>query len=382
MSNNEKRKTDICILHDDSETLATWIRELNVLKQGLGGALSGHITGVDSGIAPVIFIDAATEGWQEWAQGLDRDDKSVILVIQENDFLPNAADLKHADDLLVYPFRMAEVLSVYRHHHYRLAQQQLMTEVVEAEMAMNDANQTLERILQSKTPRRHQNIKGIQVMSRHLSGLKPGGDYFDIFESDKRDFVNLLLVDSSTYGISAALLGMILSSSARIANDAQLSTSDWVRTIYNELKVTLGESGHFSVFFGRINRRDFSLHYQLYGSIAAFKVEKDGVSTSLMKHGEAITESKAPANAAETVVTLNPKDRLVLLSDGFVSGVGEFHLHKIFSEKLEQEPFSLVNELSFQIKSKLNKGETFPGEDCSAIVIDVENRVLRLAPTG
>ena len=382
MSNRERKKTDVCCLADP-KTLALWTKELNVLKQSMGSAFSGNISSVETGIAPIILVDAEKEGWQDWVQDLDREGKSVILVVQEKDFLPNTADLKHADDLLVYPFRMAEFLSVYRHHHFRLAHQQLMTEVQEVEETMSEANVTLERILQAKTPKRHHNIKGIQVMSRHLSGLKPGGDYFDVFESDKRDFVNMLLVDSSTYGISAALLGMILSSSARIANDAQLSTADWVRTIYNELKVTLGEQGHFSVFFGRINRRDFSLHYQLYGSVEVFKVEKDGTSERLDKQGEAITESKAPgAEVKEAVVQLNPKDRLVLLSDGFVNGVGEFHLQKIFSEKLEQEPFNLVNELSFQIKSKLNKGETFPGEDCSAIVIDVENRVLRLAPTG
>ena len=80
---------------------------------------------------------------------------------------------------------------------------------------------------------------------------------------------------------------------------------------------------------------------------------------------------------------MNPKDRLVLLSDGFVNGVGgEFNLQKIFHERIEQDPFSLVNELSFQIKSKLLASDAFPGEDCSAIVIDIESRVLRLAPAS
>ena len=378
-----KKGTNFCCLTKNTETLSLWIRELTILKQGLGSAINGSISGIETELAPIILVDAKKENWQASIRDLDREDKSVVLVIDEKDFLPNSADLKHVDDLLVYPFRMAEVLSVHRHHHFRQAQHALMTEVKEVEASMSDANQVLERIVQAKTPKRHQGIKGIQVMSRHLSGLKPGGDYFDIFESDKKDFVNLLLVDSSNYGISAAFLGMILSSSARIANDAQLSTSDWVKTIYQELKVTLGEQGHFSVFFGRINRRDFSLHYQLFGSIEAFKVEKEGQSHRLNKHGLAISDQQAPAEAKEEVIQLNPKDRLVLLSDGFVNGVGgEFRLQKIFSEKLEQEPFALVNELSFQIKSKLSPGETFPGEDCSAIVIDVENRVLRLAPTG
>ena len=220
-------------------------------------------------------------------------------------------------------------------------------------------------------------------MSKHLSGLKPGGDYFDVFESAKKDFVNVLLVDSSTYGISAALLGLILSSSAKIANDAQLSTADWIRIIYNELKISLGDQGHFSVFFGRLNRKDLVLHYQLFGSIEAFVVEKGGITHNLQRHGKQMSAKNIPEYGQEKTVQLNPKDRLILLSDGFVKGVGgEFYVQKIFQERMNQDPFAIVNELSFQIKAKLSPGETFPGEDCSAIVLDIDSRVLRLAPTG
>jgi hypothetical protein len=147
--------------------------------------------------------------------------------------------------------------------------------------------------------------------------------------------------------------------------------------------VTLGEGGHFSVFFGRLSRKVFSLHYQMYGSVEAFVVEKDGVTHPLQKNGNQIDSQNAPIDGTEKVVSLNPKDRLVLLSDGFVNGVGgHFQIQKLFEERIEQEPFALVNELSFQIKSKLTHGETFPGEDCSAIVVDVDHRVLRLAPAS
>ena len=136
-------------------------------------------------------------------------------------------------------------------------------------------------------------------------------------------------------------------------------------------------------FFGRVNRRDFTLHYQLHGSIEAYVVQKNGTCARLEKQGAQIHSAAEPHVTQEQVLQLNPKDRIVLLSDGFVNGVGgELQLQKIFQDKLEREPFTLVNELAFQIKSKLTQGETFPGEDCSAIVVDVENRVLRLAPVG
>ena len=162
-----------------------------------------------------------------------------------------------------------------------------------------------------------------------------------------------------------------------------MNASHWIQAIYKELKITLGEQEHLSLFFGRFNRRDFSLHYQIYGTCEAFIVEKSGEVHHLEKHGRRMNAQHEPMEAFEKVIHLNPKDRVVLLSDGFVNGVGgEFLLQKIFHDKLDKDPFTLVNELAYQIKSKLVPGETFPGEDCSAIVIDVENRVLRLAPTG
>ncbi|NDG83793.1 MAG: hypothetical protein EBX52_02000 [Proteobacteria bacterium] len=334
-------------------------------------------------IGEIILVDAARSDWKSWVGGLSRSGKSVVLVLDHAQILPGAGDLALVDDLLVSPFRTAEVISVLRHHHQKMAMESLMQE---SSLVLSDAqvaNTLLERILLERTPRRFSGIKGIRVMSRHLSGLKPGGDYFDVFESEKKDFVNFLLVDSSNYGISSALLGMILSSSARIASSANLPPAHWVRAIFTEIKTALGEKGHFSIFFGRLNRRDFSLHYQLHGSIESFLLQASGKGSRLRKHGPEIHSASDPGSLEEFVIQLEPKDRLVLLSDGFVSGSGgEAGLERLFCEKHEQDPFFLVNELAFQIKSKLSPGETFPGEDCSAVVIDVENRVLRLAPAG
>ena len=365
----------IQLLGRDEKTTHFWTAELKTLQNGVGGALNDF--------SKIVFVDAHREDWEEEVAKINRETHSVVLILEEGDFLPQAKAIQAADDLLVYPFRIAEVLSVYKHHQVRASQAEVFAEVKLAQEDVANANGMLERILYAKSPKRYTNLKGLQVMSKHLSGLKPGGDYFDVFESQKKDFVNLLLVDSSTYGISAAFLGLILSSSARIANDAALSTADWVKTIFEELKVTLGDQGHFSVFFGRLNRKDFSLHYQLYGTIEAYVVDKEGSCQVMQKNGKRISGASAPADGFEKVITLNPKDRLVLLSDGFVNGIGgEFHLQELFQARLNQEPFALVNELSYQIKSKLSPGETFPGEDCSAIVIDIDQRVLRLAPTG
>ena len=375
------------ILAKDQKTKDLWTRELKTLQRGVGDALGkmgeeNELTHQGS-LSSIILVDVNRSSWQAEVQSFDRSQFSVVLVMDEKEFLPPASALENVDDVLVYPFRMAELLSKVRAHYSRHYHRQAVDEMKLAQEDMHEVNQVLERILHVKTPKMYTGIKGVEIMSRHLSGLKPGGDYFDIFESEKKDFVNILLADSSSYGVSSALLGMILSSSAKIASDANMNTAAWIRAIYEEMKITLGDQEHLSIFFGRIDRRSFALHYQLYGSIEAFVVEKSGEVNTLEKHGRRINAKSEIKDEFEKTIHLDPKDRIVLLSDGFVNGVGgEFSLQKIFHDKIEKEPFELVNELAFQIKSRLVAGETFPGEDCSAIVIDVDQRVLRLAPTG
>ena len=378
-----KKEIFVGILCRDSSVEGVWKSELKTLLRTLTGDQAPKVHPVRDSLSDLILIDAGRKDWEGWVKDLDREGKSIVLVVDEIDPLPRAEFLSLVDDVVTSPFRAASVLSILRHHHHRKNSGELLEESREVMRELESANRVLENILQTKTPRRFNGLKGIQVMSKHLSGLKPGGDYFDLFESDKKDFVNFLLVDSSNYGISAALLGMILSSSAKIASASQTPSSHWVKAIFEAISLTLGDSGHFSVFFGRMNRRDFSLHYQMYGSVEAFVVNRDGVSQKLGKHGLAISNQSKPVSEEESVVHLQPKDRLVLLSDGFVGGAGgEHRLTRLFSDQSNNDPFALVNELTFQIKSKLSPGETFPGEDCTAIVIDIENRILRLAPTG
>jgi sigma-B regulation protein RsbU (phosphoserine phosphatase) len=365
------------------ETEKEWRSTLRTFLRSVTGDPSIRVGSVTDEMNPITFVDSGKSDWQSWARGFDRAGRSLVLVVDEKDMLPKGEDLALVDDVLVYPFRVSEILSMVRHHFQKRELEEIREESGKVLSELFEANQLIEKVIQARTPSRFTGIKGIQVMSRHLSGLKPGGDYFDLFESESKDFLNILLVDSSSYGISAALLGMILSSSAKIASSAHLSAHHWVKSIYEELKVTLGEQGHFSLFFGRLNRRDYSLRYQSYGSIEGYHLSKSGSHVRLEKTGDAISNRNLPGEEAERVIYLEPNDRVVLLSDGFVKGVGgEVILSRLFSEKQEQEPFALVNELTFQIKSKLSPGETFPGEDCSAIVFDIESRVLRLAPVG
>jgi serine phosphatase RsbU (regulator of sigma subunit) len=374
------------VYSDNLKTSQQWISEIRAFQRTLFPALGESIYRAQDQIFPVIFIDHESKSWQDWVISFDRTEITLILVVEDHNVVPNTNDLKLVDEVLVHPFRMMDLLSLVRRHHSKLNQKQtnqkFLEQVAAAQEVVDEANKIVEKVLFQKTPKRFTGIKGVSIASRHLSGLKPGGDYFDVFESKNNEFVNFMLADSSSYGLSSALLGMILSSSARLASDVQMNPSQWIQAIVSELKVQLGTQDHLNVFFGRLNKKTFSLSYQLYGSIEAFVMNSAGQSLRLEKNGGRIG-SDFIATDREQQIVLNPKDRVVLLSDGFVHGVGGEHaLNQVFNQQSNQDPFHLVNELSYQIKSKLGADDIFPGEDCSAIVIDVESRLLRLAPVG
>lgn len=375
--------TGMSLYIKDQKKSEVWIRELSALQKTSGYAIGQEVALVTDVLYPIILVDAQSNDWQKWVETLDRSGKSVILVLEEGAPVPSRDDFSLIDDVIQLPFRMLDLASKWRAHQQRIQLHQLEEELRHSQMAIGEASQLLEQIQKAHSPQRFSNLKGIRVQSRHLSGLKPGGDYFDIFESDRKDFLNILVADSSSYGLSSALLGAILSSSAKIANDAHMSPMQWVNAISSEIKKTISKEDELSLFFARLNRIDFSLHYTLCGAVEVFKMSQNGEIEWFEKTAGKISSQQENLQHAEKVVRLNPKDRILIVTDGFVHGLGGLEsLKQLLQQKKEQDAFHTINELGFLIKSKLKEGETFPGEDCSAMVIDVESRVLRLAPTG
>jgi hypothetical protein len=85
-----------------------------------------------------------------------------------------------------------------------------------------------------------------------------------------------------------------------------------------------------------------------------------------------------PARGTGSEITLEPEGRLALISDGFVeSAGGPAAALAILQEFRLREPADFVNELVFRVKSKLTEEADMPAQDCTAVVLDVDARVLR-----
>jgi serine/threonine protein phosphatase PrpC len=76
---------------------------------------------------------------------------------------------------------------------------------------------------------------------------------------------------------------------------------------------------------------------------------------------------------------LNPEDRLVLVSDGFceVAG-GQKALNQLLNSFRNADAKDLLNELVFIVKRRFTDPEDMAEQDCSALVFDIDSKILRL----
>ena len=111
--------TIISLLCRNSEVETLWKSELKTHFKIFGSTNPVRIVSVKEELSELIFIDSKKEGWQGFVRDLDREGKSLVLVIEESDLIPMAQDLGYVDDLLVAPFRGAELMSIIRHHFIR-----------------------------------------------------------------------------------------------------------------------------------------------------------------------------------------------------------------------------------------------------------------------
>ena len=78
--------------------------------------------------------------------------------------------------------------------------------------------------------------------------MKAGGDHFDLAESKDGQQLSLLLSDSSSYGLSSAVLSTVMRVMVRLSSEESRSAVETVGRIQEEFKATLTEKDGFRFF--------------------------------------------------------------------------------------------------------------------------------------
>jgi sigma-B regulation protein RsbU (phosphoserine phosphatase) len=208
---------------------------------------------------------------------------------------------------------------VYVYFTAKLEQRNLeLQKAVASERAQRDLALTeLERareVQQGLLPRTLPTVPGFQIASHFEPARVVGGDYFDIIKlSDSK--LGVCIADVAGKSISAALLMANVQATVR-AFASDVASPAWVCSRVNAVLCNNIARGKFVTFFyGVLDSGLHRFHYCSAGHVPPILVRADGRSEPLECQG-AVLGVFPDWKYSDSLVQLEPGDRLVLFTDG------------------------------------------------------------------
>ncbi len=234
----------------------------------------------------------------------------------------------------------------------------------------------LKKIHKALVPTEIPNMAGFEFSRKFLYGSKTGGDYFDIFEHEDRLKFGILLSSSSGYAMSALFLSLILKVSHLIEAKKGLSPDKMIEKISAELKDIASSKDHAHVFYGVVDRRNYTLELCVVGQIHGFLQSPTESLKLISSNSDPLGPQFSPTFKSISV-DLESKARLVLLSDGVTKVLSIDEISKLLNQLDKQQVHDVRNELLYQCQKKTDLEN--PINDQTVVVMEVKDRVIKLA---
>ncbi len=239
-------------------------------------------------------------------------------------------------------------------------------------------------IQKALVPTEFPNIPGFEFSTKFVPSAVSGGDYFDIFEHEDKFRFGIVVANSSGYSMSALFLSVLLKMTGQLEARRGASPDRMLEMMAKELVPNIEAGDQASVFYGVVDRRSFDFAYSSAGKIVGLlysygtgKLQRLESGIEPFNHGFAST-------LASTTVALNPRDRIILCSDGILKIAnakgevfGEERLFKAILGAPRLGVHELRNEIFYQAE-KFAQGNEIP-QDVTVIVTEVKDRVIKLA---
>jgi len=349
----------------------------------------------------LLLTRADWEGVHSWVPRLPRENTYVALAVDERDPVPELWVNGRVEDLWVFPVRTSEIAQKIRVRFWMREQYRLRKMGSDLEKLVKRLNEDLEfaAVLKDQhRPKRIPDAKGIRVSSRYFAGVKAGGDYFDLLESSDSQSWLLWMTDTSSYGLSSAVVSTLSAMGAEIVAHQSIPGLAWVKSFCLKLGPQLARKGTLGGFWGVLSRKDLVLRYLSFGEVAAYRMTLDGRVEEIPGHTGHLTATQGwNPEWVEKRVQLSPGERVVMLSDGFVRAAGGGESVQRF---LESRPIPFrgasaseddgidernriedgwIDELERTVKGNLATPDDLPVEDCSILILTLDAKMLRLA---
>lgn len=360
------------------QALHGWI-QLDVTSERDAQAEPGQVIFVDASAPDLAAILERHASVQAVAGGA-----CVFLIVREGDGVPSALIEGRVDDVLVHPFRSLEVLGKLRHfqklqeHRESLELNASYAKIVEL---LHEDLKLAERLQKQRLPRRFPEVKGFRVTSRYMAGERSGGDYVDMADTRDGQSLAIVMTDASSYRLSSAALDSVSRKLASLAADELRSCVTAARRIRDGVLINLGDRDQLALFYGVLSRKDYRLKFVNLGGTRVFYAPPAQAFSELKDgQGDPIVKAMSVRTENEGELALEPEGRLALVSDGFVETAGgAAEVLKILNEHRAGPAADSLNELVFRTKKGLASPEDLPAQDCTAVLFDVDSRLIRLA---
>jgi hypothetical protein len=230
----------------------------------------------------------------------------------------------------------------------------------------------IKKVYEQKTPRRFDNIKGIQAYSKYAAGENVGGEFFDIHVTQNKAFV--VMSSTSSYLASSSILQMFstLKSVENISKDTELDFIEDVKTEVIEINKSKKKEISIHLFTAIIDLSKHMVSGHLFGD---FKVISSNNLNNYVKEAPALLHCDIEAGVFSREFSRG--ERLMLCSPGLHKNWQKLNPEFIIEELMmnkDIKPLDILDEVFYQLKKDSISG--FLSNDASAIMLEVQKNAM------
>lgn len=233
-------------------------------------------------------------------------------------------------------------------------------------------------IQRSLLPKRYPEIPGVQLVAKYLPSSGVGGDYYDIFEFGDRRRFGILLADSKTHGMAAALLAALLKVRLEEMKDRFPDSRSFVEHLHAEMQqFDAPEHASLSLLYGILDRSQLTFQFTAAGHLAPILWRDRKAEPTTFASTPALGE-RLPAQFHEYTLQLQPGDLLLLHTDGLDQVLSKKKFHDLLhAAGTTPNPADVQRELLGEVDR--HKSERTLADDVTLLQLAVGARALYLS---
>lgn len=233
-------------------------------------------------------------------------------------------------------------------------------------------------------PTEFPHVPGFEFSTKFLASMINGGDYFDIFSHDDRLRFGVVVASGSGHSMSALFLSVLLKFTGQMEARKGAEPHNIMKQMAAELVPNIESDARADIFYGLVDRRSYELSYCRLGDVAVLHQSFLDGDLKLLESTGAPMNKDFTGEFQSKVVSLNPRDKLILCSPGVCESknlqgeaFGLPRLSRSIVEGSKRGVHEVRNQVLYDVQ-KFTAGQE-PPRDLTVVVVEVKDKVIKLA---